>query len=334
MTAKKAQVFISYAHADDPTCDGRMPGWVTNFVVYLQYHVKQFLGDHEVEYWMDHNSEPQRGAKELLRQRVQESDCMIAFMSPNYLKSEYCRDEMDDFINLVGGGSANDRVFLVGIGETERNAWHVGIQSITEIKFWSKSLESPTAKKLGWPVPIPHEFADREYFYKLISLADNLANQIRKLTPKSSAASSLSASPLPATPPLSVVINADTPDRELGEQVQAMLTNMDVDSTLTAEQTPTQIPADYLRDMESQLKNHDGVLIVYGRADLMWVQTRCAAATKVRGRSHIGIWGALLDGPPASKINHGIIHRNLMLLDCRYDIAVDQLKQFVETLRK
>jgi len=151
----------------------------------------------------------------------------------------------------------------------------------------------------------------------------------------------LSAQPTPSltpTPsgPLSVVINADKPDRELGKRAQDILGELEVDATLVAEPLPTQLPAQYRLDLETQLGDSQGVLIVYGAAPPSWVQAQHALARKVLTLRHRGIWGALLEGPPEDKPDLGLSKRDLsslMLLDCRRGLSTEHIKRFVETLR-
>ena len=483
-----AQIFISYAHADNkPYADGAK-GWVSNFVEQLLNAIGMKEGGSGIECWMDHRLEPHRAVDDELRKRILDSKCIIAFMSPRYLESEWCGKEMDTFVKLVGGGKANDRVFLVELQPTERKKWHPGIHQISVAKFWSSSLDKPTPKQLGWPVP--KLTADEQYWEELNSLADSLANQINSLsaTPKEppkqeptaekalsfnvasskvvwmgdpnddvleqwealatllqnhhhqvlpkftgaypnhdetlyrqslsgdlakadlliqllgnlagkkpswantrfvqlqaeaakseaerrklallswrdpdidldkihdaefkellTAATALNfdefcqqiiaqllPKPAPSSPldTLSVVIKADKPDRDLGRKIQDILVDdLAVEATLAAEQMPMQNIDEYYKHMQQQLEESQGVLIVYGNAPPSWVQSQKSDATKILS-SRKGIWGALLDGPPEEKPDHGIKSRNLMVLDCRLGLSHDPLKRFIDTLRK
>lgn len=475
-----AQVFISYAHADNPIFDGDTPGWVSGFVDKLQKAIERKHGGSQVNCWMDFRLEPQRAVDDELRRRIVESKCIVAFMSPRYLESEWCRKEMAAFVEQMGG-SAHDRVFLVEILPTDRAQWHPGIQSIGGVKLWCSGLEQPEAMTLGWPTPNTKE--DRDYWKQLNRLADNLARQMQNLPPELPAvvvplpvsaapaakviwiadptddvlerretlaamlqdighrvlpadsyphrqaepyrqaldgdlkqadllvqllgrlpgrkpawsdarfvqlqaeaasaeaalrrnlplrlwrlpeidlnavadpvyrallqraaacdwdafqrqlADCLADQPLPpARSSLSVVVNADKPDRELGKRVQDMLGELEVDATLAAEPLPTQLPAEHRKHLEELLGDSHGVLIVYGAAPPSWVQVQHAHARKVLAyNNRSGVWGALLDGPPEQKPDHGISNRNrnLMLLNCRQGVAVGVLREFVAKL--
>lgn len=489
-----AQVFISYAHADDASLDEQAPGWITNFVEKLQKAIGMKSGGKHVEWWMDYELEPQSAVDGTLRQRILESQCILAFLSPRYLESEWCQREMATFVELAGSGKAENRVFLVELQPTDRERWHPGIQSISVLQFWSKSLAEPEPMTLGWPVPDPK--SDKTYWRELNYLASILARQVQGLPPTLPsppplpptpplipvpAVPAASASPnpsaaktlwvadptddmldcweslaaalqghqlLPKNPgqypnhdetlyrqalsfdlaqadlliqllggspgrkpvwadsrfvqiladaakdeaqrrnvpflawrspdvaienikdpayktllentmglafedfcqevvkqmamptaavsqtPLNVVINADKPDRDLGRQVQDLLADLEVDATLAAEPLPTQLPAEYRQHLEEQLEVSHGVLLVYGSAPPSWVQSQHALARKVLALHRKGVWGALLDGPPEQKPDHGISKRSLMLLDCRRGLTTELLKQFTDTLRE
>jgi hypothetical protein len=140
--------------------------------------------------------------------------------------------------------------------------------------------------------------------------------------------------PATAGGPVSVVVNADKPDRDLGKRVQDMLFELEVDTTLVAEPLPTQPPAQYLHDLEAQLTASNGLVIVYGDAQPSWVQAQHALARKTLALSRKGIWGAVLDAPPEEKPDIGLRSRSVMLLDCRRGVTPAPLKRFVDTLRE
>jgi hypothetical protein len=140
--------------------------------------------------------------------------------------------------------------------------------------------------------------------------------------------------PAPTDGSLSVVVNADKPDRDLGKRVRDMLFELEVDATLVAEPVPAQLPAQYFHDLEAQLAASNGLVIVYGEAPPSWVQAQHALAGKTLALSRKGLWGALLDAPPEEKPDHGVRSRRLMLLDCRRGVTPDPLRRFVDTLRQ
>jgi hypothetical protein len=344
------QIFISYAHADNIPYEDGAKGWVSNFVENLLNDIGRREGGSEVECWMDHRLEPQYAVDDELCKRIKESTCILAFMSPRYLKSEWCQGEMNTFVKLVGGGSANNRVFLIELLPTNRNDWHPGIQSLSTIELWHKSFDQPEPMLLGHPVPDLK--GDKAYWGKLNYLASIMARQIQAL----SAIPTIPASPVPAptlpvlptenpstTPaqmcqsePLSVVINADKPDRDLGKQIRSLLDELDVDAKLSAEPLPDQLPEVYRKELDSLLQDSHGVLIVYGSAPPIWVQVQHSKARKVLATQRKGVWGALVDGPPEVKPELDLGSRsNLLVLDCRKEgPSRELLEDFVQKLKE
>lgn len=66
-----------------------------------------------------------------LHRRIVDSHVFLAFLSPAYLESSWCAQEMDTFVHLVGQGSGADRVFLVEIRPTESMDWHAGVRDFS-----------------------------------------------------------------------------------------------------------------------------------------------------------------------------------------------------------
>ena len=132
---------------------------------------------------------------------------------------------------------------------------------------------------------------------------------------------------------ISICVSADKPDRDLGASVRDLLFELGVDVTLTPEPLQGQSPAQWRRDYEAVLAESQGLVILYGQAPPSWVQTQAQAAKKALAQVRSGLWGALLDLPPADKPDHGMRMRNLMLLNCRRGLATEPLLQFVSALR-
>lgn len=59
MTAKQ-QIFISYAHADNPTLDEDSKGWITHFVEKLEKVIPMRPSGSQVKCWMDYELEANR----------------------------------------------------------------------------------------------------------------------------------------------------------------------------------------------------------------------------------------------------------------------------------
>ena len=333
----RRQVFISYAHADDLSMDTDLAGWVSQFVDKLARTIARQPSGGAVKFWMDHRLEPQREVDDELRRQIRESAVILAFMSPRYLESDWCSKEMNTFVAEVGGGHANARVFLVEVLPTERDRWHPALLDLSPVPLWTSELTRPLPRTLGWPVADPR--SDRDYWGHVNDLATVLAEQLRLLEPPP---------PPPPPPPsdappppvatdgvLSIVVHAaDDEDRELVDNTQAMLGELDVDAYLAPAVSPGQSPADHRAAVEQLLRGSQGVLVVYGAAPPSWVQSKHAEVRKLLAMERRGTWAGLLEGPPVPKLPHGLPPRGLIVLDCRQGLRKDELGRFVQALRQ
>ena len=169
-----AEIFISYAHADDNSLTDEGRGWVTALADRLQKSLAMQKGGGGVTVWMDHRLEPQRQVDAALADRVARADCLIAVLSPRYLESTWCRGEIDGFVKRVGERAG--RVFLVEMTPTDRGDWLPGIRNLSTLQFWARSFEDPAPMPLGWPAPDPA--GDRPYWRALNELTHFVSQQL------------------------------------------------------------------------------------------------------------------------------------------------------------
>jgi tetratricopeptide (TPR) repeat protein len=87
--------FVSYARADN------REGWITAFVEHLLAEHNKFTGRHELTYFFDkHNIHSFDDWQHSLSDGLQHSRLFLAFISPNYFASEWCRREWWTWIDL------------------------------------------------------------------------------------------------------------------------------------------------------------------------------------------------------------------------------------------
>lgn len=347
----KRQVFVSYAHADNQQMDTSIAGWVTLFVERLQWSVARQSGGAQVAFWMDHRLEPQRRVDDELRTRIQESAVILSLISPRYMESDWCQREMATFVQEVGGGHSDNRVFMVELLPTERERWHPAVRSLSPLFMWTRSLTHPEPKTKGWPAPDPR--GDRAYWDDLNQLAAVLTRQLMLLPRVSAQMSSTCNSIAPdteslgttiqppkselgnlAASPLRIIIKAaEDEDPQLVAATQALLADLDADAYLAPPITPGQLPSEHRLAAEAQLRDSHAVLVVYGVAPITWVQAKHADLRKVLAYERKGIWAGLLEGPPAPKPGHGLPPRGLIVLDCKDGLRKDEIARFVQAVR-
>lgn len=168
-------IFISYAHADDQVLAEGASGWVTALADRLQKSLAMKPGGAAIKVWMDHRLEPNKRVDPALAHRVGAADVFVAVLSPRYLESPWCRDEIEGF--AARHGAAAERVFLVEMAPTDRSDWPATIHDISTLCFWAQAFDDPAAMPLGWPAPDPA--GDRPYWRALNELAHFISDRLR-----------------------------------------------------------------------------------------------------------------------------------------------------------
>lgn len=93
-------VFISYAHIDNQA------NWVTNFHSALQTRLQELLGTDRAVIWRDVRLDHSSSYRDELRRTVTSSALFLSILTPRYLESDSCREELDTFVAAVKGGNA------------------------------------------------------------------------------------------------------------------------------------------------------------------------------------------------------------------------------------
>jgi hypothetical protein len=131
---------------------------------------------------------------------------------------------------------------------------------------------------------------------------------------------------------LMVYVNAAVVDQEVADRVVDSLHSLGVSVALSMEHRDKQSPAEIRRAQEEGIKSSDGVVIVYGRSPISWVQAQFAVARKALA-TRGGVWGALVDAGPEDKPPPGLRSRSLLTLNCRRGFDSSQISAFIEALR-
>ncbi|MFB6307162.1 MAG: toll/interleukin-1 receptor domain-containing protein, partial [Flavobacteriales bacterium] len=91
----KYDLFVSYAHVDNEN------GWITEFLDELKEQHREFTGGREPNYFFYRDS---IGSLENWQNRIKDSIAQsrlfLAFLSPNYLASEWCRREWREWLDV------------------------------------------------------------------------------------------------------------------------------------------------------------------------------------------------------------------------------------------
>jgi len=121
-------IFISYCHYDNVAFKGE-PGWVDCFHESLEISLLKRLGHKKVSIWRDKKLQGSTLFDSHIKEQIRKSALFLALISPNYLKSDYCRQELEWFHNdaaksLCGLSINNEcRIFPVLLRNIRHDLW-------------------------------------------------------------------------------------------------------------------------------------------------------------------------------------------------------------------
>ncbi|MDA7618037.1 TIR domain-containing protein [Verrucomicrobia bacterium] len=89
-------LFISYAHFDDQSLEDDQKGWISKFHRVLEVKISQLMGE-QPQIWRDLKLGGNDVYDEKIVQEFKSARLMVSVLSPRYIKSEWCRRELNEF---------------------------------------------------------------------------------------------------------------------------------------------------------------------------------------------------------------------------------------------
>src|SRR5689334_3419938 len=136
MPAWDHELFVSYAHVDDRYFLDVHLGWVSQLVEVLRRELEVEAGrPEEVRIWRD--SEALRGNHAVspeISRRVRSSALLLVVLSPGYIKSRWCQQELELFVE--SRGTEGDWIFVVEKIPVERDRWPAVLRNRKTYSFW------------------------------------------------------------------------------------------------------------------------------------------------------------------------------------------------------
>ena len=169
-----AAIFISYAHVDNQPVHGQEQGWISHFIHNLGNETARAMGRSEnYSLWMDFKLNTNDAVTPEIEQQLREADILLIMMSKGWLASQWCVRELEYFSKVHG--DLGKRVFVVNQGGLAREEQPEILHDLLGIPFYD---ETPQGKlrQLGYPVP---QTSDKEYFFRVVDLADQLATSLK-----------------------------------------------------------------------------------------------------------------------------------------------------------
>lgn len=152
------QIFISYAHVDNETVLKGEEGWITLLHRLLELRLTQLLGERP-KVWRDPQMAGNAPITGTLLEQLQCADYMISVISPRYLKSDWCRREIESFFARF---KEADRIFKVLKTEVPLNQLPESVRDSLSYTFFRIDPDTgrPREFKL-YSSTMAQEFVDR-----------------------------------------------------------------------------------------------------------------------------------------------------------------------------
>src|SRR6516164_242813 len=205
--------FVSYAHGPKALNgygggrDDFVSSWTKAFVDTLGSHLDVLLGtkdpERRVKIWMDPALDGNQPLSDSLRTKIQSSALLVVVMSPFYLQSRWCGDELKWFAEKWRNHQG--RLFVVRAFNTDEAQWPEMLRPdgnpLPGYPF--QSGDDPDSFPLGWPQP---DLGDQRYWNELKRLAHEVAAQLKVLEfiDENVSDRALSADGVPVSVPVSV----------------------------------------------------------------------------------------------------------------------------------
>lgn len=168
-------LFVSYARVDDQPVQGEEK-WVTELVREVRTQIDRKLGRiGSCRIWMDHELRGNARLTDEIEQQVNNSAVMLVLLSPGYLESDWCLQELACFLEA---NSDNSRLFLVEIDKMELADRPPGTEDLLGYCFWAEDDFKKRVVTLG----LPASRRDARYWDRVVDLSHDIANELKSAT--------------------------------------------------------------------------------------------------------------------------------------------------------
>jgi hypothetical protein len=179
-------IFISYVHDDnEPEITGA-DGWVDQFYQYLQRKLEKH--DSNINIWWDsRNLSRAERFDNSIKEAIEKSAIMLCLYSRRYLKSDYCKKEMNLFYDKASNESTGidagnfSRIIPVMLSNIHYKEWPQALTGTSSFKFH----DAETEDEYGDPLKVTHENFENEMKLlrnDLVKIIEELSNEYNKTT--------------------------------------------------------------------------------------------------------------------------------------------------------
>ncbi len=174
-------IFISYAHIDDESLVADKKGWISEFHRALEIRLGQLLGARPV-IWRDPALQGNHIFDKEIVDQFSKVAIMISILSPRYVKSDWCKREVNEFHEVcqqTSGFIINNkaRVFKVIKTPVSQELHPDSIKNILGYEFYGTDPSTNRVKEFS---PM-FTHTEKGYWEKLDDLANDIAAFLEEL---------------------------------------------------------------------------------------------------------------------------------------------------------
>ena len=168
-----AAIFVSYAHIDNLQVTEGARGWVETFHRMLQIRLQQLTGRDDVQVWRDPKLAGNDYLDDTFFETIRKAAIFISIASPAYLRSAWCRRELETFLAQPDAGQASTatRVFKVLKAPVPLDEQPPALRDRLGYDFFEIDGSSGRIRELN-------SDQDRNYLFRLDDLAHDIAAAI------------------------------------------------------------------------------------------------------------------------------------------------------------
>jgi hypothetical protein len=175
-------VFVSYSHGDpSSTGDSPLKRWTGALINELKAEIKSVDTEFDhLDVWLDDQIDPTAALTEELREAVKSSGILLIIMSPRYLASSWCKDELEWFrAQIRSRSNEQGRVFVIRALATEEKDWPDFLRDERGNSLIGFRFHDPLSKMpYGWREV--HKNSE-DYVRQLWTLQTALTKRLREL---------------------------------------------------------------------------------------------------------------------------------------------------------
>jgi hypothetical protein len=355
-------LFVSYAHADNAVPVLAEAGWVSTLVRQLTVSLNLKLLRGAPRVWMDESLASNQPLSATLRGHASRSHALLVVLSPGYLRSDWCRRELDEFVAAARFRGATDSIFVIETVPMDKvravsagaNILPEPIRELVPIEFWEMDPVGGHPRLSGFPMPDPKEHS--HYWRQINRLSSELQQHLDRahaqsfppasapmLPPMREAAlatvpvmSSVSESAVePAEGSsdalgLSLFLHAAPEDQATARIIASQLDAVGATVVLPQPQ-PGQQFEDCLRQHEDQLRLCQGILLLNVGDRTANLTVAWQVVRRVYGVRPTRCLGAALHLPPPGRRRLAI--HNVLDIDCSEGFRMEAMRPFFASLR-